>query len=56
MLPKMGGYVRSIDETKYMPFLIKDDEKFGIKAAIVLKKIWWCASLQKRVSKNQSIM
>ena len=26
MLPKMGGYVKSFHETKYMSFLIKDDE------------------------------
>ena len=44
MLPKMSGYAESFDETKYISFLIKDEEllkntiKSGIKSEIVLKK------------------
>ena len=43
MLPKISGYARSFDETKYMSFLIKDEKllkntiKSGIKSIIVLK-------------------
>ena len=43
ILPKMSGYVKSFDETKYIPFL-KDDELLkniaisGIKSTIVLKQ------------------
>ena len=29
MLPKMNGYTKCFDETKYMSFLIKDDELLG---------------------------
>ena len=28
LLPKMSAYRRNFDETKYMSFLIKDDELF----------------------------
>lgn len=44
IVPKMNGCTENFDETKYMSFLIKDDEllaniiKSGIKSATVLKK------------------
>ena len=44
ILPKVIVYTRDIDETKYMSFLIKNEElleniiKFGIKSSILLKK------------------
>ena len=45
MHPKMNGYSKSFDETKYISFLIMDNEllqkykKSGIKAATILKRI-----------------
>ena len=38
MLPKYSEYRKSYDKTKYMSFLIKDNELFGIKSAKLLKK------------------
>ena len=44
MLPKISGYRKSFNETRYISFLIKDDESLGKynktlnKVAIVLKK------------------
>ena len=40
MLPKTSGYVKCFDETKYMSFLIKDEEllkaysKYRVRLAI----------------------
>ena len=58
-LLKMSAYRKDFDETKYMSFLIKDDEllknmiKFGKRLKILLiKKIWYWASIQWKISKS----
>ena len=41
ILSKMGGYRKDFNETKYIPFLIKDDKnitKFGKESKISSKK------------------
>ena len=46
MLLKKCGYTKSFNGTKYISFLIKDNEllknitKCGIKSTILLKRIW----------------
>ena len=58
-LLKMRAYRKDFDETKYMSFFIKDDEllknmiKFGKRLKILLiKKIWYWASIQWKISKS----
>ena len=58
-LLKMSAYRKDFDETKYMSFFIKDDEllknmiKFGKRLKILLiKKIWYWASIQWKISKS----
>ena len=58
-LLKMSTYRKDFDETKYMSFFIKNDEllknmiKFGKRLKILLiKKIWYWASIQWKISKS----
>ena len=58
-LLKMSAYRKDFDETKYMSFFIKNDEllknmiKFGKRLKILLiKKIWYWASIQWKISKS----
>ena len=38
MLPEYSGYRKGYDKTKYISFLIKDNELLGIKSAKLFKK------------------
>ena len=55
IFPKMNAYRRDLDETKYISFLIKDDEllekynKIWEKLKTLSKRIWQWTSIQWKI-------